>query len=970
MKIKLLTVGSLVMTAFCGICHAAAADHLVHQWTFNDGTANDSIGTAHGRLNGNVAIGNGALYLSKGDINYNSNYMVTSGLGGTLRDKTLIAWCALSDLDRDGTCAGSVLSITAGNRNDSRFDGIVFGERLERQWMSGSDWWRRTPPDNGGAEEDTSGPHEVMIAITYQSDPVQITLYRNGTLYGTHTQANDYGIPEYDGNAVALFGPRNASGGYISGHINEARIYDTALTAEEIAAIYAEGPVPSDVTSIWNGGFEAFSPWEAVTEEKQAGDMSLFPSGWYMPQETAALVANRAATRWYFYLASRWYYQDPTEGGTRLCIEVDKSWTLESKFWITSGPLGNMKAGETYQVEADFQTSIEGAKDTFPRMELIDLANGDILAVTEQPLSGLQGPRQANNTVPLVMVSPPVSSERAGHQLALRIMHSITGSENVDGWSSVRLGVDNVRLTLLDPAESPIQNATWINTDGGLFSESGNWQDGIIPNGIDRTVTVKASQDPCTTSIRIDRAFPVSNLIFQEGSDRQVWELNEETNGCITVNTSSGQPTIAVGSGLAVLSSLNAPKGFAKTGLGTLQIGAIRQLEGPLAIHEGRVIISDVLRHRWSFNNGVTDDLIGMAHGTLNNAIIENDQLVIPAQGGSFLTEEIMRPIKLKTLVVWTTLDNPMTSNKGSALTLFNGLNQLCNFDCIIYGECRDRCWMAGSDNWKRTQNPQEFGEPEAESEEVLVAISYYSVFSPFSAYISRNGSQYGVYDLYGTGLQTFEKDSRVLIGPRHYGNGDTYIGKVNEARIYRVPLSLEQLAELAEKGPDKGCAIGKVPPLPADMSVTMGPNGILDLDMTDQTIASLEGAGRVQNGDLHVSEAITLNGPLTFDSAFTLGENTTLTFTSFDACLTVEKGSLSFPEQGTVVVDIDTHQTPPAEGFTIFKSATAVNWDEALAGIDMPIPVFSRYQTTVVKTENTYGYTFRFIGGTILMVQ
>ncbi|MBP5228085.1 MAG: hypothetical protein J6336_11950 [Kiritimatiellae bacterium] len=973
MKNSALTIGIiLTAAALSGTGYAAAVDHLVHQWTFNDGTGNDSVGSAHGRLNGNAAIGNGALHLARGDINFNTNCMITSGLGGTLRDKTLIAWCALSDLDRDGTCAGAVLSITADNTNSSRFDGIVFGERVARQWMSGSDWWRRTPESNGGAEEDIPGPGEVMIAITYQSDPVQITLYRNGVFYARHNQANDYGIPEFDGNAVAIFGPRNATEGYISGHINEARIYDTALTAEEIAAIYAEGPVPSDVTGIWNGGFEAFSPWAAITEEKEAGGMNLIPAGWYLPREIANGFLNGMTSSWNIYLASRWYYPDPTEGATRLCIEADWNWTMGMKLWVTTAPLGNMKAGEVYRIDADFQTSSEDrGHTTYPRMELIDLTAGDILAVTEEQLASLHGKRLVDETVSLSLVSPSVSADRAGHQLALRVMSSLFGIEYINDWHSIRLGVDNVRLTVADPGDAAVSDATWINEAGGIFSDTANWQNGVLPAGTDRTVTFNARAVNGSASITLDRAVQAATFDFQTGPERQVWEVNETTNGSITVNATIGQPTIHVGSGLAALSSLYAPKGFVKTGAGTLQIGEIRQLAGPIDIREGRVSISDVLRHRWSFNGGNTEDLIGMAHGTLSNARVEDDQLVIPSQGASFMTDEIMRPIDRKTMMVWVTLSNPAVSTKGSALTLFNGLGTWCTFDGIVYGECRDACWMSGSDNWHRTQYPQGFGEPETSTEEVFIAISYYSSrFADFHANIFRDGILYGDYGQWGYGVQLFAKDSRIMIGPRHYGCGDTFIGKINEARIYRVPVSMEQLAELAAIGPNKASAVGKVPPLPKDLAVTMSAGGIFDLNMTEQTIASLSGAGRVQNGNLHVSDALTVTGPLTFDNDFALAENTVLTLTSFDSCLAVESGSLTFPANGTVVFEMDHGSVPPKEGFVIFKNAVATDWDQALSGLDMEAPTFSRYQTSVVKTETTYGYAFRFIGGTVMLVQ
>ena len=40
----------------------------------------------------------------------------------------------------------------------------------------------------------------------------------------------------------AMIGPRHALNGYMNGYVNEARIYNAALSATDIAALYALGP--------------------------------------------------------------------------------------------------------------------------------------------------------------------------------------------------------------------------------------------------------------------------------------------------------------------------------------------------------------------------------------------------------------------------------------------------------------------------------------------------------------------------------------------------------------------------------------------------------------------------------------------------------------------------------------------------------------------------------------------------------
>src|SRR5262245_35817112 len=87
-----------------------------------------------------------------------------------LRDKTLVAWVTVANLDSRG---GSVLTIGGGDS----FDGIIFGEQQPRKWMPGSEYWRRTDRTQDDWAEETAGPDElIQVAVTYAGQTV--TLFR------------------------------------------------------------------------------------------------------------------------------------------------------------------------------------------------------------------------------------------------------------------------------------------------------------------------------------------------------------------------------------------------------------------------------------------------------------------------------------------------------------------------------------------------------------------------------------------------------------------------------------------------------------------------------------------------------------------------------------------------------------------------------------------------------------------------
>ena len=148
-----------------------------------------------------------------------------------LRDKTLVVWAAPANLEQRG---GSALTIDAGQ---GLFDGIVFGEHTPRKWMPGSEGWRRTQPDQGEWPAETAdGKTFVQIAIAYQDR--QMTIYRNGRRYAQYVMANP--PMEFGPQSKVLIGKRHldvGEGGRFAGTIDDARIYDRALTAEQIAAL-------------------------------------------------------------------------------------------------------------------------------------------------------------------------------------------------------------------------------------------------------------------------------------------------------------------------------------------------------------------------------------------------------------------------------------------------------------------------------------------------------------------------------------------------------------------------------------------------------------------------------------------------------------------------------------------------------------------------------------------------------------
>ena len=201
----------------------------VAQWLFEE-DARDSVGSLHAKLEGDARIEDGALVLSG-----NGAFARSVPLTKDLTAKSLEARVQLDGLNQQGGAA-----LTVQNRDGGVFDALVYGERNKRFWLAGSDNHRRTKDFPGGSREKEAEKTPIHFVIVYREDGT-VAGYRNGEPYGKSYQAE--GPASFrSGQAEVLFGLRHGkpSGDrLLKGRILEARLYDRALSADEVAAVAA-----------------------------------------------------------------------------------------------------------------------------------------------------------------------------------------------------------------------------------------------------------------------------------------------------------------------------------------------------------------------------------------------------------------------------------------------------------------------------------------------------------------------------------------------------------------------------------------------------------------------------------------------------------------------------------------------------------------------------------------------------------
>ena len=213
----------------------------IARWNF-DVDGKDSVGQLHVKLPEGASIVNGRLRLHSKET-----LVRTPPLPGALREKTLEVWVSIADLEQKSARVMTVEQV------DARiFDGITFGGG-KAQWGTSSEYsWRSLPVD--GPQERAKPEEVIHLAVVYSPDH-RVTLYRNGAEYGSY-RPETMGVKGQlqtfaSGRTTLVFGRGGttqlvASG--LVGEIDEARLYDRALSPEEMALSFGAGApsVPKD----------------------------------------------------------------------------------------------------------------------------------------------------------------------------------------------------------------------------------------------------------------------------------------------------------------------------------------------------------------------------------------------------------------------------------------------------------------------------------------------------------------------------------------------------------------------------------------------------------------------------------------------------------------------------------------------------------------------------------------------------
>ncbi|MBS0207885.1 MAG: DUF1553 domain-containing protein [Planctomycetes bacterium] len=195
----------------------------------------------------------------------------------------------------------------------------------------------------------------------------------------------------------------------------------------------------------------------------------------------------------------------------------------------------------------------------------------------------------------------------------------------------------------------------------------------------------------------------------------------------------------------------------------------------------------------WDFNDDARDS-VGELHLELHDgAWFSGGQLVLDGRG--YATSPLLKKnLKAKTLEAWIALAD-LDQRGGGAMTVQTPDGKL--FDAIVFGEREPRQWMAGSNNFSRTQSFRALPEQNAAPKFVHVAIVY-AEDGRVTGY--HDGQPYGRYYSAGVTPRFTVDNAQVSFGVRHFPveRNKLLRGAIDRARLYDRALGAAEVAASA----------------------------------------------------------------------------------------------------------------------------------------------------------------------------
>jgi len=261
LPILLLLVGSLVAQVDPG------SANLIHLWTFEDGTANDLIGAAHGELFGdNIAVEDGDLVAYSNDSGIGDSWVELPGyeidIGGTCDEVAVSAWFTpdgAHNIEWNSVWFFGDDGAGAGTGSDGMCLQARRGDGHARFWFTAGAPAGYNAED--GVNDDIYGNYnndELYHVVCQVNIDSELMMYHDGELVGitpltTNPATGDIkSIYDISPNFARFCTSTYATDNPWVGMIHEIAMFNKALSDEEVLYLFEHQDWSANLSAIEN----------------------------------------------------------------------------------------------------------------------------------------------------------------------------------------------------------------------------------------------------------------------------------------------------------------------------------------------------------------------------------------------------------------------------------------------------------------------------------------------------------------------------------------------------------------------------------------------------------------------------------------------------------------------------------------------------------------------------------------------
>jgi Concanavalin A-like lectin/glucanases superfamily len=218
----------------------AASGGLIHRYSFTN-DAKDSVGHVDGKLVGGASISGGKLVLKNDGVNSGDDSVAYLEFSSSVLPKsgsvTLVAWFTCSE-------AGAFARVlNFGDKDNGQGEAFIYftprtSDDQSRAAITATDTSGRIYVDNDRLDDGKA--HMVAVVVDDKTKLLHVFIDGKEPKAATDLADNtlDKVKPVYNWLGRSAF---DSDAGF-TGSIDEFRVYDTALGADEVSAVYKAGP--------------------------------------------------------------------------------------------------------------------------------------------------------------------------------------------------------------------------------------------------------------------------------------------------------------------------------------------------------------------------------------------------------------------------------------------------------------------------------------------------------------------------------------------------------------------------------------------------------------------------------------------------------------------------------------------------------------------------------------------------------